>query len=213
MGGKRKRNSFHEVKDKYPEFIRTQIIPATPGGAANTATVGTLTAFTWEIPVELNLDHPVYIELEKLVVYVETVTGAALSTTADANDMQSQEIFHVVLMKEPRTALPAEDDNAMIGHWDFRDTKLWASTSAAANNIGYSVDPELRSERDYQDFKTGNGLLLTQPRLFILAQRTQTSGDVAITPIERPVNFKMQFRLVTDVTAREFMTEIVAQFN
>ena len=212
--GKRGRSS-HSVKDKYPEYIRTQITPVTPVAALNTTVSGAITAFTWEIPVELNLDHPVYIELEKLVAYVEhTVVTQAASVTVNGGDLQSQDIWDVVLLTEPRTTFPAEDDNAILAHWDLMETKVWANTSAASTNVGYNLSTgTLREERDYQDMTTGNGLLLTQPRLFLLAQRSTTIGDIIVVNGARPFNLKMQFRLVTDVTAREFMTEIVAAFN
>lgn len=214
--GKRGRAGHTPVKDKYPERIRNVITPAVPGTlTANQSSRGTFTALTWTLPVEINLDHPVYIELEKLQVFQSPLTFAVDGvSTATAGSTVLTRWWDIWFMKEQRTVAPSNDDNAIIDHFMLEQEYTWGDTSAGgASMIMPKAGMPQSVIHDYQDQTTGNGLLLTQPRIYVYGRDTITVGTEAVLASSHNIGLMMQFRLVTDVTAREFLTEVVGAYS
>lgn len=212
MGTKRARPT-----DEYPEFIRTSMTMPVIALTVNKCTGGAVTLQDWVLPVELDLNQPTFIELNKLVIWLDApLTIDFASVSATANETATQRVIDIFILNERRTAAPVGDDNAIVMHAVLTLHLDWVGTTTTAQNCGIVnwSKSHLRAMRDYEDNKTGQGLLIAQPRLFLLAEEVMTEGATDTgTPAASLVNFKMEFRLTDRVSPKEFFTEMIAKFS
>lgn len=205
-------------KDEYPEFIRETVTMPVVTTTANTCSASSLVLQDWVLPVELDLNQPTFIELNKLVVWLDTVTSHVQIASASAvgGELALSRVVKVFILNERRTAIPLGDDNAIIMQAELTLVQSWASTTSSAANCAVldKSKTERRAVRKYEDKKTGMGLLVAQPRIFLMCAEIMTEGalDLGVHTASQ-VNFKMEFRLTDQVSSKEFFTEMIAKFS
>jgi len=204
-------------KDEYPEFIRERIVMPVITTVSATCVTGAVVLQDWVLPVELDLNQPTFIELNKFVVWIESPFSTNdASGSGIGGELALQRQVDVFIMNERRTAVPSGDDNAIMMHCRLTMHQEWAVTASSSANCGVinHAKSNIREERNYEDAKTGQGLLIAQPRIFLLAVETMAEGteDLGVHTATR-VNFKMEFRLTDKVSSKEFFTEMIAKFS
>lgn len=204
-----------KVMDEYPEQIRQefQMLALTPG-ACNDAS-GTLTIFEWVMPVDINLTNPTFVELNSIRAEVDDSLRFVDSTAivAASNSLAFYSVADIWVSKERRTQAPNLNDNSIIAHFVLVKHLKWGcDTASSAQNVAVLDHgaSNLTAERNYEDEKTGQGFLIAQPRLFVLIQDRAASGPGPIIPAAQSFGLTMTYRLTTRVSAREFMTEVIA---
>lgn len=204
-------------KDEYPEWIRTQMDLTLLDVAADNFIVSSVQLQDWVLPVEINLTHPMFIELNSLTVWIDAKeTDPPTSATAVAGELAMDRMVHIYILNERRTAEPTLSDNAIIARFVLNHRMSFSKTTAAATNLAaFDLSKSmLRDHREYEDEKTGYGLLITQPRIFLLVVETDTQGDLDLVHTDKTqIGFKMTFRLTDRVSAREFMTQMIASVS
>ncbi len=206
-------------KDEYPEWIREQATLTLLNPAANASVVSNVQLQDWVLPVELDLTNPTFIELNSLTAWIDAEDSQGpITGTFDAYEMALDRLVHVYVMNERRTAEPSLADNAVIAHFvlNHRLTYTRNTISASAAN-GTCLDlshSELRGHREYEDSRTGQGLLITQPRIFLLFLERNSQGETDFAHTDQThVGLKMTFRLTDRVSSKEFFTEMIAKFS
>lgn len=205
------------MTDEYPEWIREQMALTLLNIAADTSTTSTAQLQDWVLPVELDLHSPTFIELNSLTIWLDAPdTIRSATATAAAGELCLDRMVHVYIMNERRTVEPTLSDNAVIMRAVLNHRQSWIGASAAAaNQAQFDLSKSrLRAHRNFEDERTGMGLLITQPRIFILVVEVDTQGNVDFdhTGVTN-VGFKMTFRLTDDVDGEEFWTEMIAKFS
>ncbi len=188
------------------------------GIAADACASNALQLADWILPVELDLNQPTFIELNKLVVWVDNILDCSVetSTTVGAGDLAKAHFFDIFVLNERRTALPADDDNAIMAKFKLSHTMIFAKTTSAATTIAYKdvSKSKDRDERLYEDRKTGQGLLIAQPRIYLMVREEIAQGDHDLAHVDTPIiSFKMEFRLTDRVSRQEFFTEMIGKFS
>ncbi len=205
-------------KDEYPEWIRTEMELTLLDPAIIATATSNVQLQDWILPVEINLTHPMFIELNSLTTWIDANdTVAAASVTAVAGALALDRQVHVYVLNERRTAEPTLSDNAIIARFVLNHRLTWVGTGSPGTNVA-SLDVNkstLRDHREYEDQKTGLGLLITQPRIFLLVVEVDTqSGAVDFVHTDQThVGFKMTFRLTERVSAKEFLTQMIASVS
>jgi len=205
------------AKDEYPEWIRERmLLPLLPLAGDSCATSAVLLA-DWVLPVELDLNQPTFIELNKLVANIKPTQCQhdSSNTTATAEEVALQRHVKFFVLNERRTIEPLLDDNAIVATFNLVETHRFLNTSAGTQNASYldMASSQLRESRDYEDNRTGQGLLIAQPRLFLMAiESNSQTADVAHSN-QTEIGIKMEFRLTDRVSSKEFFTEMIAKFS
>ncbi len=205
------------AKDEYPEFIRERILmPLLSIPQGDTCVVGVPQLQDWALPVELDLHQPTFIELNKLVGNMKPVRcQVSESSTATLNEVALQRVVTLYVLNERRTVEPLLDDNAIVSVMHLSQTHRWITTTAPAQNASYldHGGSQLREERNYEDNLTGQGLLIAQPRLFLMAIESNSQGGDINHTEQTEIGIKMEFRLTDRVSSKEFFTEMIAKFS
>lgn len=204
-------------KDEYPEWIRTKMNLTVLDVGVTNSTTSTVQLQDWVLPVEINLTHPMFIELNSLTCWIDAAdTEAQASTTATAGQLALDRMVHVYVLNERRTAEPTLSDNAIIARFVLNHRMSFGLTTSGANNIIHfdNSKSKLRDHREYEDEKTGFGLLISQPRIFLLVVEvdTQAAQELGHTDATQ-VGLKMTFRLTERVSAKEFLTNMIASVS
>lgn len=205
------------AKDEYPEWIREQMTLTLLDPSADAVAVSAVQIADWTLPVELDLVHPTFIELNSLTCWIDAAkTLVAGTATAVAGELSLDRSVRIYILNERRTAEPTLSDNAIIAKFVLNLRMSWVATTAAATNTAFFdvFKSKLRDHREYEDARTGMGLLITQPRLYLLVVEQDMQGsDNHEHQDQTTVGFKMTFRLTDRVTSREFWTEQIAKFS
>jgi len=204
------------AKDEYPEFIRDRMILPLLDPATDSCAQGAVILQDWVLPVELDLNQPTFIELNKLVANIKpTQCLSSGSNTATLNELTLQRHVKFYVLNERRTIEPLLDDNAIVAVFNLVETHRWNATTAAAQNASHLdvAGSQLREERTYEDNLTGQGLLIAQPRLFLMAIESNSQGGDIVHTGQTEIGIKMEFRLTDRVSSKEFFTEMIAKFS
>lgn len=205
-------------KDEYPEWIRTQMDLALLDVGTVDFKKSNVQLQDWVLPVEINLTHPMFIELNSLTCWITANDNpiAQASQTQVVGNLGLDRTVHIYILNERRTAEPTLSDNAIIARFVLNHRTTFAVTSTGSNNIMVldNSKSQLRDHREYEDEKTGYGLLITQPRIFLLAVETDTQGILEVAHADKTqIGFKMTFRLTERVSAKEFLTQMIASVS
>lgn len=167
------------------------------------------------MPVSINLDNPTFVELNSIEAEVDSgqrFEEQSAVTTVDTTTTAMNTLADIWVSKERRTAVPSLNDNSIIAHFVLTKTLKWICISAGTANVAYlsTGDSTLRDKREYEDERTGQGFLIAQPRLFVLIRDMINMGPDLFQLAAQSYGLTMKYRLTTRVTAREFMTEVIA---
>lgn len=209
---KKRKRMRRRVKDQYPQRKNDTLILATLTPADNEVVYATFAAINWELPTNIDLTDPVFIECEKIWIELEIDREpAGDGVPGTANFMAYERSVEFWVTKEPRTQPPAFSDNSIIMHDTLHELRFWSNTIATSTKY-LAPSSKLKIEIDLQDETTGNGILLAQPRIFLLLRQTVTFGiQSPALPISH-LNHSMQYRLIDDVTKEEFFTEAIGNW-
>ncbi len=197
--------------DEFPQQLQDGFNCPTVNGAIGVTTSGAITEVEWDMPVELDLNHPIFVECSK----IHCTQDLSLSPPAIATGVIGSPAFSVFrevkVMKEPRGGTwPTDNDRATLA--TFRMQSNWIATSAITCGLSFM---ETDKWMMYEDARTGLGELIAQPRLFVMTRTTvMAAGLVDPGSISgKELYLSLHYRLTDKVKGKEYLTELIAKFT
>jgi len=200
--------------DEFPQQLQDAFSCALVDGSANGVVSGNITQTEWRMPIELDLNHPIFMECSKIHCTQDIPLGGniAIAATGIVGAPSFTLYREIKIMKEARgtTTWPLDSDRATLA--TFRMKSGWSATTATATAMTYVEDDKWAY---FEDARTGYGELIAQPRLFVL---TRSTIAAAITQDPAQVANKnlflsMHYRLTTRIHGKEYLTELIAKFT
>ena len=210
-----------KVLDKFPQQVHVGVIPAVPTTAVDVCATGTFTETDWDVPVTLSLQHSTLLEAGRFSAdLINDHSAHPLTQLAGTSDVTNVlniaqvNFIRVWVMNERRTAIPSLADSAVLARFDFIVHMVPMSQFALATTF---VVPDAQTEFnkliDLQDEKTGQGLLVAQPKLFVYSSYTNCQDIANLTETAWQVRLSMHYRNVPTPSGKEFITELMAKFT
>ncbi len=204
------------VLDKFPQQIHNDIIPGAPAVTADQPNVGVFTEVEWSVPVTLSLRGSTL--LEAGTIAADFVSDFAEHNYAQAATLMTtiagQAWIRVWVMNERRTAIPSQEDNAVLAYFTFHWLEMTGSNAVSATTFTYQDhDAPLHQERNLEDAKTGQGALVAQPTLYVYAQYQNQIGQTDVVQVAAHVRLSLHYRNVETPSGEEFVTELMAKFT
>ncbi len=198
--------------DEFPQQLQDDFVCSTVDGGIGSANASLITQTEWRMPVELDLNHPIFLECSKL----HCQQGVGGDNPAAATVVAGASAFHLVrevkVMKEARgvTTWPADSDRATLA--TFRLQAHFEGVTNIAVGLTYM---DYDKWQFFEDSRTGYGELIAQPRLFVLTRTVVNSGGL-VNPAAiaaKNVTLSMHYRLTNRIQGKEYLTELIAKFT
>ncbi len=200
--------------DEFPQQLQDSFSCALVDGVANGVTSGNITQTEWRMPIELDLNHPIFMECSKIHCTQDVPLGGSITIAATGIPGSPSFTLYreVKIMKEPRGTItwPLDSDRATLA--TFRMKSGWAATTATSAAMTYVEDDKWAY---FEDARTGYGELIAQPRLFVLT-RTTIAAAITQDPAQvanKNIFLSMHYRLTTRIHGKEYLTELIAKFT
>ncbi len=200
--------------DEFPQQLQDGFACATVDPGADTVTSSAITQTNWTMPIELDLNHPIFMECSKIHCTQDVPLNASIDVGASGVPGSPSILLYreVKIMKEPRgtTTWPLDSDRATLT--TFRLKTLFTATTTTTTMVSYIEDDKWAY---FEDAKTGYGELIAQPRLFVLTRTTAVtaSGQDPVAVLAKNIFLSMHYRLTTRIHGKEYLTELIAKFT
>lgn len=205
------------VLDKFPQQIHNEIIPAEPVAVLNQSIVGTFTEVEWSVPVTLSLRGSTLLEAGTIsadLVPDRVVHAYTQPAAGDETAIGGVSTVRVWVMNEKRTAIPTNQDNAVLAYFEWTVFEMPMSRTATADTF---TVPKIHGGQhrsiELEDMKTGQGALVAQPTLYIYGSYNTQSDVVVIEENAYKVRLTLHYRNVETPSGEEFVTELMAKFT
>ncbi len=197
-------------QDEFPQQLQDAFPCATVNPIISVTTSSVITETEWRMPVELDLNHPIFIEASKLHCTQDIPLSNNGIATGVAGAPSQVVIRELKIMKEPRgTAVwPTDADRSTLA--TFRLQSTFVATGTATQGLTYT---EMEKWVYLEDARTGLGELISQPRLYVLT-RTSVSAAGLVDPgvvLAKDLYMSLHYRMTTRVSGREYLTELIAR--
>lgn len=198
--------------DEFPQQLQDAFTCASVNPLISVTTSSVITQTLWTLPVELDLNHPIFIECSKIHCTQETPFSVNGVATAIAGAPSQVVIREIKVMKEARGTTTWPDDNDRSTLITFRMQSSYMGLAAARQGLTYT---EMDKWAYFEDARTGYGELIAQPRLFVLTRTTVAAADGVdpLTVLAKNLFLSMHYRLTTRVQGKEYLTELIAKFT
>ncbi len=198
--------------DEFPQQLQDSFSCATVTGGAGTRASSAITQTEWRMPVELDLNHPIFMECSKIHCTQDTPLAVITIGTGIAGSPAFLLVRELKIMKEARgtTTWPNDSDRATLATFRMQSS----ATALSAILMGWNFS-EMSQWEHFEDARTGYGELIAQPRLFVLTRTTIVSSG-AVNPeaiIAKDLSLSMHYRLTDRVGGKEYLTELIAKFT
>ncbi len=199
-------------QDEFPQQLQDAFTCATLDGGVGVIGHSVITQTEWDMPVELDLNHPIFIECSKIHCTQAPTLSVPILTVGIAGSPCCIVFREIKIMKEARgtTTWPSDGDRATLA--TFRMQTAFTALAAALCGPTYM---QTDAWELYEDARTGLGELIAQPRLFVLTRTTVLpSGAVNMGPVSaKDIHLSMHYRLTDKVKGKEYLTELIAKFT
>ncbi len=198
-------------QDEFPQQLQDGFICSAvtgDGGVDQSAIVQT----EWTMPVELDLNHPIFMECSKLFCTQDVPNVNVVGTNTIAGAPAYVLIREVKIMKEARgtTTWPLDSDRATLHTFRLQTVYYGLTTSTVGINFS-----EMEQSAQFEDAKTGYGELIAQPRLYVLSRTTVNQAGAATAGAigSKELFLSMHYRLTDRIHGTEYLTELIAKFT
>ncbi len=200
-------------QEEFPQQLQDGFLCGTVDATTGATVSGAITQTEWRMPVELDLNHPIFIECSKLACTQEPPVTVNVLTAGGVVGCPSQLIVRELkVMKEARgtTTWPLDSDRATLA--TFRLQSSFVATSVNAQGVTYS---DMEKWQYFEDSRTGYGELIAQPRLFVLTRTTVAAAGLANPALVATKNLflSMHYRMTSRIQGKEYLTELIAKFT
>ncbi len=205
------------ILDKFPQQVHNVIRPGVAAESANSRQFGLFTEVEWSVPVTLSLRGSTLLEAGTIsadLVYDDAVHTYTQPAAPDQTTIAGMDVVRVWVMNERRTAVPTEEDNAVLAYFEYQVLLMSMGTAATtATHTIPKVSGGPHKVIELEDLKTGQGALVAQPTIYIYSQILNISDAVATNSIAWAVRVTLHYRNVETPSGEEFVTELMAKFT
>lgn len=204
------------VLDKFPQQIHNEITPSQPAGTANQPNVGPFTEVEWSVPVTLSLRGSTLLEAGQIEcdLVSDFAEHAFQQAATDPMVIAGQAWIRIWVMNERRTAIPSENDNAVLAYFTFHYLIRPGGTLASDISFTYPDHTQpMHQKRNLEDMKTGQGALVAQPTLYIYGDYRNQLGQTVVVREDWQCRLTLHYRNVETPSGEEFITELMAKFT